>query len=520
MPIFINEEYILKKLNKIKFNIDIENSIKCAIDKIDSKKKQKICEILDDVVIDVSFCDQDTYRDLRYGYPFTLFTKTTDISHKNCKVAVSLTGPTIRKKQYSSLICKLKSSFELKSSSISSENFKKISSKELKKPWDEFLYVDPYRFIGDSFIGLVCADALMKKKGVPVKKFTHNKELRVTPFMSVDPIDYIKSYASSKCIVMPNFIDDQLDHTYFLINAALSNDYDVLLLVPGRNLIIKKQNNIIEIFKLADEEFILWKKSKEEMLYDALQVFDLEVEYQCHASKKTDRVLINPLTSKVTKDFNPELTNELFKKLGGRLITGFGSRITTDLKNEQILAPQNISELIHAIEDSDFICTADTAVGHIANRLNKVCVVIYNSLNWDGDSIVSSIHNSSMGFSSRKQNFLPLICNFENCNYEKLADLISALRNIIKFSWDTETIKLVNTLSKEHATSVKSSEGFEHLNSSLLNQFSKQFPDIQYLNEFYYDYYQHSSICLNDFVYRVQIERVGPIHKLGFIIAN
>lgn len=521
MSIFNREEHIEKQMNKIQSDIQIEYLIKCATEKLELSRQQIVCEVFEDYIIDVLKCDHNTFRELRYGYPFPLFIKQTEILHSNCKVIVSLAGSIIRKEQHESLIQKLESQYEIRCNSILNEDFKRIVEDGLRENWDEYLYIDPYRFIGDGFIGLACADALARKNGKQVKNLTHNEALRHAPFLSADPIEYVKHRISSKCIVMPNFIDDQLDKTFFIINSALSAPHDVLMLVPGRSLIIRRRKDgTAELFKLAGDEFILLEKNKEEMLSEAMNVFGLKCEYKYSAQRKTNRTLVNPLTSKKSKYLEPALALKISDKLGAKLITSYGSTEEINSLNKQTLNPKNISELIDSIENSDFVCTIDTAVAHIANRLNKLCVVIYNSQNWDGDSIISSIHNSSLGFSSQKQNFLPLICNFENCNHEKILSLISAIRDVIDFSWDKKTIEMAGNISMELEIGADSLDRFDTLHSLLITQFGLQFPSIALLNEFYYDFYRSSSICINNFGYRKLIEKIGPLYKLGFIVTK
>jgi hypothetical protein len=521
MLIFDKEEYIENQLNQILSNVQLEYLIKSATEKLIRTGQQFVCAVFDDLVIDISTCDHNTFRELRYGYPFPLFIKQTKNLHLNCKVIVSLAGSKIRKKQHEGLIEKLVSQYEIQCNTISSEDFKIIAENGLKEKWDEYLYIDPYRFVGDSFIGLVCADALARKNEVQVNNLTHNEALRHAPFLAADPIEYVKNCISSKCIVMPNFIDDQWDETFFIINSALSAPHDILMLIPGRNLIIwKKKGGIVELFKLTGEEFILWKKNKEEMLFDAMNVFNLEIEYKYSAQRKTNHTIVNPLTSKKNKNLKPELALRICDILDAKLIVSYDHAVEINTAKNQVLNPKNISELICAIENSDFVCTADTAVAHIANRLNKFCIVIYNNQNWDCDSIISSIHNSSLGFSSRKQNFLPLICNFEKCNHERIITLISEIRNIINFSWDEKILELISNITNEFEIGADSSERFDTLHSLLITQMSLQFPSITYLYEFYYDFYRNSSICLNNFSYRKLIEKLGPLYKLGFIVTK
>lgn len=97
MSIFNREEYIENQLSEILSNIQIEYLIKCATEKLELSRQRVVCEVFDDYVIDVLKCDHNTFRELRYGYPFPLFIKQTEILHSNCKVIVSLAGSIIRK---------------------------------------------------------------------------------------------------------------------------------------------------------------------------------------------------------------------------------------------------------------------------------------------------------------------------------------------------------------------------------------------------------------------------------------
>lgn len=511
------QEFMMNSIDAIEVSENVQAKIRIAIRQF-KRKEKSICITSPETIIEIKPSQNSHRREYRYGFPFAIFTKITNVEDKNSKVVISMTGSKLRQKQHEELIRTLGVCFGLTEHRVSSKYFLKLAESTLSKQWNEFIYIDPYQFIGDSVIGLSMADALARKVNTPITNLTQNSILRKTLYAAKEPIKYLQSGNHTKLVLMPNFIDYQIEDTFDIIKTVLRGKFDSVLLIPGRNLIVTKIDDEIAIYKSVTKEFILKAESKEQMLQNSLNVFGLQIKYENKPFEEGNRVLINPLTSNPARNFPKELTDKIIDRLDGNVIASYGST-KKQYSQKRFLHIGNSQELLDEIHSSDIVITADTGVAHIANRFNKFCIVIYNSTNWDADSILSSIHNSPMGFASRKNNFIPIIFN-PNSNYQSLIDLIIEMKTMMNCKWQPIEVDMLKSVYEQYKQGPKNRRQYELLKNVAIRELSKAYPHTKLLNNFYYDFYSNSSLCKKNFKYHELTEQIGPCFKLIEILVN
>jgi len=466
-----------------------------------------------------------------FGFPFPIIIEHQEIIYPNFRLSYYMQGEEVRKVQLDSIQNFENSKFEV----LSPTDFKSYASKILTKTFDEFIFLEPYRFIGDSFIILQVADFFKSLVQVKEQKyFSYNPIVSGTfPFENSNPIDYLQNSNSENIfVVQPDFIDDQFKNTVNLISTISGLQKNVTLWVIGRNLIIAKEkfNNSIQIFKNNISDFVLWNENKEDMLQKSVRAF---IDFLPLSNDKDDinngESLINIYTSTPIKDINPLivqsitnleatkhsllLDNENIKKQ---------SLWENDLNNISFLHSFSLADTYSYVKKCQYIYTSDSAVAHIANRLNKHTVVFYNSERWDNDSFVSVIHHSLIGFASYKTNFFPIIINFGTFSeIEELSKFLFALQQFTTVSYS----EFVINEAKKYVFSVRNNEYKKNViaRNSFLEYLSKILKDIELLEKYYFSFFTEEMLtCIekNIISLRHYVEKLSPIYKIAKVISE
>jgi hypothetical protein len=125
--------------------IDLEAIVKNELTK---NKRFSLYEVSDDILIMFNHTEKGQSK-LNIGFPFPV--RTADYSHNlnNLKISFFIRGEPLRKIQRDSI----KSMSTYYSEISRQSSFSRLVKEKIAQP-SRFIYVDPYTFIGDSFIGL------------------------------------------------------------------------------------------------------------------------------------------------------------------------------------------------------------------------------------------------------------------------------------------------------------------------------------------------------------------------------
>lgn len=410
---------------------------------IKSGKDYKIYELSHSIVIVLNLSDK-TNVSLNIGYPFPIYSeditqkvKFISKDKKDVNVKIHIRGEILRKRQRNFIKKTLKNNFKsIKWLSVTNiGKFRKISYLILNRfssksePW---IYVDPYNFIGDSFVGLYFIDCLKRRFGlrkiiVLSDAYKHTK-LFYKSYPKTNEI-FKKFYKESNIVIMPDLIDNHLGRTIKLLKVLKNENIFIFLL--GRNLIIKIKNKKCLIFHYDKNDILLRNKNIENYMNDCLFPyinFDKKFKNitfkKIIKTKEANKIFINPHSSAPLKqipvDLVLDITENIIQK---RDATIYISKGRLNIKNNQDWIKSCLDKLknkeyksiiknIIFLSDRGFAdlgvklrklqissaLTADTAITHILSRMLIPNITIYNEDFWDCESPQSLSAESPLGF--------------------------------------------------------------------------------------------------------------------------
>ena len=309
-------------------------------------------------------------------------------------------------------------------------NFRRISRKFLSKSQDRGIYIDPYTFIGDSFIGLYFIDVLKKLFGFKRLLVLSDAYEHIQFFVKSVPrkSKILKSVCKrGDIIIMPDLIDTHWERTLELMKAV--EDKEATIFIIGRNLIVKfgKQENYI--FHYDQEDVLLRNKNIEEYMDDCLFPFvnpnkNKQNISDCHNTSAKGIFFVSPHSSLERRSIEIGIAVGICKKLlrsplnfvyisGGikkrkkdYLWTQKFLKIANKKENRNLLGKikikyyKNLSEMIAELKRLNVhsVLTSDTSIAHLCNRAGLKNITLYNSYFWDNESIQSLTSDSPLGF--------------------------------------------------------------------------------------------------------------------------
>lgn len=312
--------------------------------------------------------------------------------------------------------------------------FRKKFDGKIKHFFNEgLLYIDPYSFLGDSFIGMHFYDSLVKKYSFNYRFLFSKTYNHLTMLGETYPIDYaiIKKYFSRyKCLVAPDLLDVNFEKTVKLL-FELSGEEGIVIF-PGKSLYVVIDKLGFNFFHLNQPDITLRDQNIEEYMNECMVPFiDNYSAYQEEKFKGNEKVIyINPFGSLENKTINLDFTISLCKELNQNkslsinLIAGlreceFHSRWIEQfikLKNKHKIKCRlsyysSLNQLVLDIYKfrPGVILTTDTSISHLTHRLNLPTIIFYHASRFDNSSIQSMISESPLGFGRYYKNSYPLL---------------------------------------------------------------------------------------------------------------
>lgn len=475
---------------------------------------------------------EKVYCRLCIGFPFSIAEFEKKIVYSNVVITYHFQGKEVRLLQTEHLQSTLNTSVKY----LDSNSFKQIAAHNINQNFDEFIYIDPFRFLGDSYISLRIYDEIKSViNSECFHAFSYNEILHgASPFQNIHPIKYIKENLSDKLfIVQPDFIDDQFLNTTNLIQEVKKIDKNIILWILGRNMIIVKDVKInkFDIYKNSVSEFILWNDNKEIMLANALDsFFSIDFNQKKNTSICRKKILINIYSSSKLKDLNLLVVQAILNVIekpkllldnSNIQFQGYWQSVTLNSKID-FRHSFNLSTSYEEIKNSEIIFTSDTAIAHVANRLEKISFVIYNIDRWDNTSFLSIIHSSFLGFASHNIHFIPILISFSRF---KEKDKISALFNDflrffdfrhIPFSLLNPTINYINAVVNDYDIILVAEK-----RKKFIERISYNFTAFVELERFYNVHFPENKIQIleKEIVnIRLRLELISPTYKLALMI--
>ena len=391
---------------------------------------------------------------LNIGFPFPLISK--DIQFKEfttlkTSINIFLRGEPIRKIQrekYTALCDK----------KINNENFD-TSNIAINK----IIYIDPYTFIGDSFIGLHFIEEVSKNYALtkdPTIQIISRQYLELEEFYKTQPYSLIGIHSihsdQNTLVIMPDLIDSQFEFCYEFLKLLIKKPFGAIEIVSRNLKIIKEKEKNICLHN-GRHDTLLKDSNIEDYMNECVNPINHSkklIKLQNKTNKSNShQLLINPFSSTVTKYIPVELFSKIFQKIQTQdektqweLVGGMVGRkedffwIRDFLSNSYV--EQNVGEkfkikhysnlklLISKLnsEKFKFGITADTSIAHILNMTATPQITIYNTAFWDTTSIQSLASDSPLGFSRFNINQFPVI-NYGQ--FDEVSEVILSCMNFL-----------------------------------------------------------------------------------------
>jgi len=421
--------YLLDYLNSFIEKKQNKKAIKEIVDNfLLSGKSYGVYEILPFIVLVLNSSPKREVS-INIGYPFPIYNKKVESNllktKGNIELKIHVRGEILRRKQRDFIKETLEDVFE-KTEWISINSFKKFREKyHFKKGY--WLYVDPYNFIGDSFVGLYFIDYFkgffnLKQVAVLSKAYKHTKFFYSS--YSKTKNNFKKLSERAEVVVMPDLIDNHLNVNIELLKELKGKKIIVLLL--GRNIIIKINGNTCLLYHLNREDVLLRNKNIEDYMDDCLFPY-IEPKKEKYFLPKREgegrdgkKFFINPHAGDSLKELPTEMVLEIARKLikknGSFIYISRGTNsdqkwvnsFLKKLKNEKykpfseniiFLPDSGLNDLGEKLQKFNIsvALTSDTAVAHLLSRIIPN-IIVFNDVFWDYESIQSLSAESPLGF--------------------------------------------------------------------------------------------------------------------------
>jgi len=235
-------------------------------------KRYSLCEISEDFLIYFNHGEKGK-SSLQIGFPFPLHIGETELTlPKSQKATFILRGELIREIQRQQLK-------EISNSFNSIKDPKKFlfnMGKSLNNK-KRIIYLDPYTFIGDSYIGLHFMRGFKKISKIENFKMFSNQHSHFPETENIQPYIFkklIKTLDSEDIIVMPDLIDTHWVKSLKTISKLRNKDTTIF--IPGRNLLVKTKRGKITVFHFKEADPLLRAKNIYDYMNDCLKPFNAQ----------------------------------------------------------------------------------------------------------------------------------------------------------------------------------------------------------------------------------------------------
>lgn len=495
--IYLNKKYQLILINLIKKNKAIINSFVKG-DIVDySNNDFNFYEFNKNFYVLINNSNKDSIVKFNLGFPFPVCFIEKKMKIKNGKAfSFYFKGEELRSEQRN-ILKNIFSSTSIKSvwkEYDDIDSFRKTFDKKIKTiKLNKLIYVDPYSFIGDSFIGMHFIDGLIKKYKFNERIIFSKSSNHMSSLGEVNNYDesLIKeSFLINKFLVFPDLLDINFEKTISLLNLLVG--MSGLIVLPGRSIFIELNKNKVNFYHLNQEDIILRNQNIEDYMNDCMRPF-IKPYKAYQDKKKTGRkniFFINPFGSLSNKTLDADFVFFLCQELSKRsnvkinIIAGLKDcsfhqdwiKKFISLKEKQdveynLSYYQSLNDLaldFYSLRPGALL-TADTSISHLANRINLPNIIFFHTIRFDNTSLQSMISESPLGFGryfknsypvliERYENYLPgLIANFlffladinQQKNIKKKEKLMKDLENIFPEE------HFYSLLPKEHHKNIK-----------------------------------------------------------------
>lgn len=394
-------------------------------------KRFSLFELSDEVLIAFDHGERGGQQSMMHvGFPFPMESSDFNADLNGLKIDAFIRGEPVRRIQRAA-VKKMSQRYEEKQIGFERE-FRDMAGSPAR-----IVYLDPYTFIGDSFIGLHFLDSFAHTFGV-AKSIIFSNQHKHLASLNADIHDYTpeqvaKSVREGDLVVAPDLIDTHWSKTLMTLRELRGKG--VTVAIPARGLAMHMGAEGMRTVHYDLPDTLLRDKNIEDYMDDCLAQFGVR-PHSVAGEKRfndTSRFFLNPFTSQELRYISPGLMlhtykrlKELDRKAEFHLIAGYHkSRNHVDWLNQFLNLMQqdgamhrvsinyyaDLNELAEHLQERECsaILTADTSVAHVANRLGYANVCVYNPMWWDSHSLQSMSASSPAGFCRYFHHQMPVL---------------------------------------------------------------------------------------------------------------
>lgn len=399
----------------------------------------------------------DVSTTLNIGFPFPVYTEETkmlgETPENGISIKLLLRGKPLRDFQRGNLVECLHKIAPTEIYEVSQLEEFRDTCERLSGRYRSFIYVDPYTFIGDSFIGLHFADNIKRNFDLDLDRVYSNAYEHLRFAFRADY--YGKPVFSDKLVVIPDLIDNQWVKTTRTLLRSLRSDGTFFVI--GRNLIVHRKGGAIKVYHFAEEDPLLRNKNIEDYMNDCLYPYIRSLwpsEFSGMIGGRFN-LIINPFGREDEKLLPMKLVLDIIRHVkvnypeSNIIVVGGLGRHLPWIKElgfnlegsglggqASIHTYDSLSEIVADIkrEGITFGITTDTSLTHMFNRIGLRNITFYGAGMWDMNSIQSMASDSPLGFCRYAPIQIPVIfdSNHEICPAAVL-EYIDYIRSIIVF---------------------------------------------------------------------------------------
>lgn len=459
-------ENLIQGLNGVNLEQVVHNELSL-------NKRFSLYEISDELLLFFKHGVQGQSK-VHIGFPFPLHSEDYDKDLNGLNLNVFLRGEPVRSIQRTEMR-ELSSNF-----TEMNDGFSKLVEDSVNQS-KKVVFIDPYTFIGDSYIGLYFLDSVKNKFGINDSLVLSNQSdhlKRVVRSKKYNLENVSEEINDGDLIVAPDLIDSHWEKTVSTIKALKGKNAKMLIL--GRGLFLDIKRDKIDTYHFNSEDTLLRRENIEDYMSDCLKPFNIPGIAVSEKKKFEDtfRFFFNPFTSEELRYISPELMFNTYKSLSDMskktefyLIAGYHkspshtewlNKFLSLLKDDGSMRRvginyySDLSELADHLEEKECgsILTADTSVSHVANRLGYPNVTTYNPTWWDPNSLQSLSASSPAGFCRYFPTQIPVL-NYSNKpgKMKPTADLLARTlifsqqsQNKQKIDYQSNTLDWMNAL--------------------------------------------------------------------------
>jgi len=463
-------------------------------------------EVSDEAVLLIEQSDSPvTYIQIGFPFPVYRIELSNSLSETPVSIKYCVRGEPIRRIQREYFIKSVGKQLSVLDDSSFVAKFS-----ESAKTCRRILYVNPYRFLGDSFIGEYFRNAFLEALELPQAGYFSRYHEHISAIKDVLPINELNDHvAEGDLIVMPDLIDNHFVDTLQLVEKIQQKVGVIAVL--GRNLFLDNSTQSLYFNQINDP--ILRNSNIQHYMDDCLKHFiPIKQQSICQLgiNKKFEvnhkAVFINPFARLGMRDLPPELCANLIAALisqGANKITVSGGvpgvekdhrKLNTllsllhanqTIEQVEIVTFRNLGELSEYLSEKQIsvVLSPDTSIPHLTMRHGIPVLTFYHERFWDEQSIQSLTGDSPLGFCRFNANQIPVIFHEDRVpDIPTLVKLLAELESVTSSNDSQDAIShylgLLNQTLQDNQVESNVSELLSHyedivnsLNIATINSF-------------------------------------------------